>query len=133
MKSFILILFVLSGFCARAQKLESLNFNLYTDSLKKGTYNYINVDGKYDNGRYLPLTAKELIFNCADGKFEGNSLFLDPGFRKDSVTVKIFLKSDTTVNRSRVIYIKKFESTEGLKTMEEVMKPKGRHSLSSGR
>ena len=111
---------------ATAQKLDSLFFNLYTDSLKKGTYNYINVDGKFSDGRYLPLTEKELIFSCNAGKFEGNSLFLDSSVRLDKVVVKVSLKSDSSVNRERTIYIKKYESTEGLKTMKEVMKRKSK-------
>ena len=125
MKKLLTILFIICV-CrsATAQKLDSLFFNLYTDSLKKGTYNYINVDGKYSDGRYLPLTEKELIFSCNAGKFEGNSLFLDSSVRLDKVVVKVSLKSDSSVNRERTIYIKKYESTEGLKTMKEVMKRK---------
>jgi len=43
-----------------AQKVDSIYFNLYTDSLKKGQHNYINMDGKLSNGRWMPLTAKKL-------------------------------------------------------------------------
>ena len=35
-----------------AQNLDSIFFNLYTDSLKKGTYNYINVDGQFTDGAF---------------------------------------------------------------------------------
>ncbi len=69
--SFILLVLALKS---SAQKLDSIYFNLYTDSLKKGTYNYINVEGKYDNGRYLPLTNKDVKFSSSDGFFGGNSL-----------------------------------------------------------
>lgn len=110
-----------------AQKLDSLYFNLYTDSLKKGTFNYINVDGRYADGRYLPLTAKELIFTCNAGKFEGNSLYLDSTVRIDKVVVKVALKSDTAVFREKTIYIKKTEDNERLKTMDEVMPSKRRN------
>ena len=125
MKKLLTILIIICiGHSATAQKLDSLFFNLYTDSLKKGTYNYINVDGKFSDGRYLPLTEKELIFSCNAGKFEGNSLFLDSSVRLDKVVVKVSLKSDSSVNRERTIYIKKYENTERLKTMKEVMKRK---------
>jgi len=106
-----------------AQKLDSLYFNLYTDSLKKGTYNYINVDGRFSDGRYLPLTAKELNFFCNAGKFDGNSLYLEPGTRLEKVVIKVSLKSDSAVSRERTIYIKKFDDVSGLKTMDEVMQP----------
>ena len=125
MQKLLTIIFI-SCIChsASAQKLDSLFFNLYTDSLKKGTYNYINVDGKFSDGRYLPLTAKELVFSSNAGKFDGNSLYLDSSVRIEKVVVKVSLKSDTSVSRERTIYIKKYESTEGLKTMNEVMKRK---------
>ena len=40
---------------AGAQKVDSIYFHLYTDSLKKGQHNYINVDGKLSNGSWMPV------------------------------------------------------------------------------
>lgn len=117
---FILFLFV-SSLGAKAQKLDSLFFNLYTDSLKKGTYNYINVDGKYSNGTWLPLTAKELIFSASSGEFDGNSLFIDSNTRDEKVKVKIVLRSNPGVYREMEIYIKKLPETERLKTVDEIL------------
>lgn len=108
----------------QAQKVDSIYFHLYTDSLKKGTYNYINVDGKLSNGIWLPLTAKEIIFTATAGRFEGNSLFIDKDFTDDKVTVKAVLKDNTAQFRQVTIYIKKKEDNEKLKTVSEVM---GRH------
>jgi hypothetical protein len=128
-KIITIILFIAAFKTADAQKLDSLYFNLYTDSLKKGTFNYINVDGRYSDGRYLPLTTKELIFTCDAGKFEGNSLFLDSSVKLEKVVVKVSLKTDPSVTRERIIYIKKFEDSSGVKTMEEVMQPKRRKAV----
>jgi hypothetical protein len=122
MRLIILCSFLSIGFYANAQKLDSLFFNLYTDSLKKGTYNYINVDGRFSDGRWLPLTSKELNFYCDAGKFDGNSLFIDQNIAREKVTVRVALKSDTSITREKVIYIKKREENEPLKTVEEVMK-----------
>ena len=71
-------LLLLSLCCAgmnqlRAQRLDSLYFNLYVDSLKKGTFNYINVEGKFSDGSYLPLTSEEVEFSCDTAQFTGNS------------------------------------------------------------
>ncbi len=44
------LFFVISFNNSYAQKIEYVNFNLYTDSLKKGLHNYINVDGYIGNG-----------------------------------------------------------------------------------
>ena len=105
----------------RAQKVDSLFFNLYTDSLKIGTYNYINVDGKYSNGRYLPLTSKELTFTSTGGKFDGNSLFIDSSFRDPKVTVKVTLKENPLLWKEITIYIKQSNEVERLRTVEEIL------------
>jgi len=105
-----------------AQKVDSIFFHLYTDSLKKGTYNYINVDGKLSDGRWMPLTGKELIFTSTAGKFDNNSLVLERDFSEEKVTVKAVLRADTSICKSVTIYIKKHESTEKLKTEQEVLR-----------
>lgn len=115
------ILLLILALSAKAQRLDSIYFNLYTDSLKKGTYNYINVEGKYDNGRYLPLTSQDLKFTASSGYFEGNSLFIDAHFKEEKVTVSVESLTNRGLNKSIVIYIKKYESSEPLPTMEEVL------------
>lgn len=117
-----------SAFC---QKVDSIFFNLYTDSLKKGTYNYINVDGKLSDGSYMPMTTKEISLSASAGKFDGNSLYLPPDFRDEKVNVRAILKSDTAFQREITIYIKKVESTERLKTLEEVMGGSGKKKRST--
>jgi hypothetical protein len=105
----------------RAQKLDSIFFNLYTDSLKKGTYNYINVEGRYDNGTYQPLGEKELKFSASSGKFYGNSLFIDSAVKEEKVKVKVTLLSNPRISKEIEIYIKKYESNERLPTKEEMI------------
>lgn len=112
---------VLAGNKARAQKVDSIFFNLYTDSLKKGTYNYINVDARLSNGRYQPLTAKELWLTASAGTFDGNSLFIDTSFSGEKVTIKAVLKKDTALTRETTIYIKQYTGPEKLKTIREIM------------
>jgi len=107
---------------SKAQKPDSIFFNLYTDSLKKGTYNYINVDGKFSDGHWLPLTAKHIQFNTTGGKFEDNSLLIDKDFKEEKVTITAVLKADTSVQKSVTIYIKKNKDNEKLKTNEEILK-----------
>jgi len=51
LKKYLLCLFLLCSLFAKAQKVENIYVNLYTDSLKKGTFNYINIDGKLSNGK----------------------------------------------------------------------------------
>jgi hypothetical protein len=70
----VMLLLISGSMAAHAQQVDSIYFHLYTDSLKKGVHNYINVDGKLSNGHWLPLTNKEIEFSSSTGKFEGNSL-----------------------------------------------------------
>lgn len=106
---------------SRAQKVDSIFFHLYTDSLKKGTYNYINVDGKLSDGRWLPLTAKEVIFSSTGGTFDGNSLFIDSSYKRPFVVIKAALKDNPSMYREVTIYIKTTIINERLKTTEELL------------
>jgi hypothetical protein len=117
----IVLILVLAGLAGHAQTVDSIYFHLYTDSLKKGVHNYINVDGKLNNGQWLPLTAKDISFTSSYGVFAGNNLIIDSAFKGEKVSVKAVLKSNPVLWREVTIYIKKIESTEGLKTLDEVL------------
>ena len=104
-----------------AQKIDSIYFHLYTDSLKKGVYNYINVDGLLSNGRYLPLDSTQILFSSSDGKWSGNNLILEPSYNKESVTVTAQLKANPSLQKTITIYLKKRPDDEHLKTEEEIM------------
>jgi len=106
----------------KAQKVENIFVNLYTDSLKKGTYNYINIDGMLSSGRDTPLDSSQIIFWASDGKFYGNSLFIDKDFKKEKVGIKVTLKSNPSVVKEFTMFVKKKEDNEQLKTTEELMK-----------
>jgi hypothetical protein len=122
-----LLLFVLivssSSLLSKAQKIDSIYFNLYTDSLKKQVHNYINIDGKLSNGSWLPLTDKDILFSSTGGKFEGNSLILDSTFTEKKVTIKAVLRSNPAIWREVTIYIKTTADNEPLKTIDEVLSP----------
>jgi hypothetical protein len=104
-----------------AQKVDSIYFHLYTDSLKKGQHNYINIDGKLSNGRWLPLTAKEIQFSCSTATFEGTELVIPMDFKEEKVTVKAVLKSNSAVWLEKTIWIKTKPDSD-LPTKDEIMK-----------
>jgi hypothetical protein len=116
-----LILFLCTANMLSAQELDSIYFNLYTDSLKKGTYNYINVEGRFTDGTYLPLSEKELKLSSSEGKFSRNSLFIDTSYKGEKVTVKAVLIKNPRYTKEIEIYIKKFESNERLPSVDEIM------------
>ena len=113
---------------AKAQRVrvENIYVNLYTDSLKKGTYNYINVDGKLSNGNYIPLDSTHIIFWASDGKFHGNSLWLDKDFKNEKVFIKVVLKENPQLNKEFTMYVKKKPDDEKLLTTEEILKVKSK-------
>jgi len=104
-----------------AQKVDSIYFHLYTDSLKKGQHNYINVDAKLSNGRWQPMTAKEITFSCSTANFSGNELIIPQDFSHEKVTVKAVLKSNSAVWIERTIWIKT-KPDGALPTKEEIMR-----------
>jgi len=116
---FIVLLFI--SFFAKAQKVENIYFNLYTDSLKKGVYNYINVDGKLPGGSFYPLMATEVVFKSSAGRWEGNSIIIDSSYKSDSVVITASLKSDLAVNKTVVMYIKRSGFEGVIRSQEELL------------
>jgi len=110
----------------KAQRIDSIFFHLYTDSLKKGTYNYINVDGKLSSGAWKPLTAKEIEFSSTACKFSGNELIIPVDFKEEKITIKAILKTNPSVSIQRTIWIKRKPDPEVLPTKDEIMKGRNR-------
>ena len=106
---------------ASAQKVDSIYFNLYTDSLKKGFFNYINVDGKLSDGNWMPLDSTQVLFLSDAGFFKGNDLFIDSSYTHETVRVKAVLKNNPKVWKETVIHIRKRGFDEPLKTNQEIL------------
>ena len=120
-KKLLPFLFILISLACKAQKVDSIYVHLYTDSLKKGTYNYINIDGLLSNGHYLPLDSTQLNFSSSYGKFYGNTLWIDRDCKVEKVSIKVAMKNNPSMARDFVMYIKKKEDNERLKTTDEIM------------
>ena len=121
MKQTLFFIFLALTTFAKAQKIDSIYVHLYTDSLKKGTYNYINIDGKLSSGSYLPLDSTDIIFSASDGKFYGNTLWIDPHFSKDKITIKAVLRSNPSMFKQFDVYIKKKPDPAKLKSVDEIL------------
>ncbi len=106
---------------ASAQKIEGIYFNLYTDSLKKGFYNYINIDGKTKDGDWMPLDSTHIIFTANTGHFKGNDIFIDSCYKGDTVKVKAILRANPAIWKEITIYIRKRGFDEPLKTDDEIL------------
>jgi hypothetical protein len=117
----ILSLIFFAPFAVRSQMIDSIAFHLYTDSLKKGTHNYINVDGRTDKGRWLPLMSNEISLTSTIGKFEGNDLILPLNETADSVHIIVTLKQNPTIQKEITIWVKKKDDDEILPSNSEYM------------
>lgn len=121
LKRLILLSFIIIPAALFAQKIDSIYFNLYTDSLKKGTYNYINVEGKFSDGRIRPLDSTQLSFNSSSGKFTGNSLWLPFDFNEEKVNITVISRKDPSHAIYKTIYIKKKNDDVPLKTVNDII------------
>ncbi|MBX7264285.1 MAG: hypothetical protein K1X46_09585 [Chitinophagaceae bacterium] len=120
-KYFLFIL--LLGFYTRtkAQKIEAIYFNLYTDSLKKEVHYYINIEGKLANGKFIPLDSSHIKLSCNTGNWYGNNLVIDSSYLKDSVVITAQLKQNLHLQKQITVFIKKINEVANLKTEEEVL------------
>lgn len=121
MRKLLVIILLAVGLGAKAQKVDSIYFHLYTDSLKKGFYNYINVDGLMSDGSWSPLDSTSILLISDGGFFKGNDLFIDSSYQGEFVHVKAVLKSHPAIYKTTVIYIRKRGFDEPLKSNDEIL------------
>lgn len=100
-------MFGLGYILACSQAPDSIYFNLYTDSLKKGSYNYINVEGVFSGGRVLPLDTTQLVFSSSFGSFHRNSLWIPFDADVEKVDITVRLRSNSSRFIERTVYIKR--------------------------
>lgn len=121
LKQFLLFILLVWASVVKAQKIDSIFVHLYTDSLKKGTFNYINIDGRLTNGRWLPLDTADITFTTSAGQFRGNSLWIDQDFKPKKVSVKVVLKNNPAQQKEFDIYVKQQPDNGRLKTTNEIL------------
>lgn len=130
-KSLLLFLFFAAGKMAGAQRVDSIYFHLYTDSLKKGFYNYISVDGKTADGKWMPLSSKDVLFVLKDTsslRIQDNDLFVDSSYTAETVVVKAVLRSNPAVWKEVIIHVRK-RGFDALPTEEQIrQQPRGRRN-----
>jgi len=123
MKIFVIALVILFfSIPVFSQKIDSISFHLYTDSLKKGQHNYINVDGKLSNGQWQPLTSKEIQFSSSACEFQGNDLVVPADLKEEKIKIKAELKGNPAIWKEVTIWIKKIPDPDSLPGLDEVLK-----------
>jgi len=122
LKKIVLILSLLASSQLFSQKVDSIAFHLYTDSLKKGVHNYINVDGKLGKGNWMPMSAKEISFTSSAGVFEGCNLLIPVNYMGENVVVNASLKSNPAIYIKTTIWMKVIPDPDRLPTLDELDK-----------
>jgi hypothetical protein len=123
MKIFVVALVILFfSIPVFSQKIDSISFHLYTDSLKKGQHNYINVDGKLSNGQWQPLTSKEIQFSSSACEFQGNDLVVPADLKEEKIKIKAELKGNPAIWKEVTIWIKKIPDPDSLPGLDQVLK-----------
>ena len=117
-----IVIIIFSSTTIFSQKIDSISFHLYTDSLKKGQHNYINIDGKLSNGQWQPLTSKEIQFSSSACEFQGNDLIVPPDFKEEKIKIKAELKSNPAIWKEVTIWIKKIPDPDSLPGVDQVLK-----------
>ena len=106
---------------SKSPKIDSIAFHLYTDSLKKGVFNYINVDGLQSSGQWMPLTSRDIRFSCDYGRFEGNNLIIDSSCSQKMVNITAVYNRNPSLRKTITVYIKTLPDNEKLKTKEQIL------------
>lgn len=122
MKLIYILLLLICTNESKAQKIDSIFVNLYTDSLKVGTYNYINIVGVTDKGNYVPLDTSHLKFKSSEGQFFGNNLLLDNKSKAEKVKFTVCLKENPKMKCNFDIYVKKHEDSSPLPLESDIIK-----------
>lgn len=87
--------------------LESIRFNHYADSLKRGFRFYLNVEGIFSSGKIYPLDTTTVKFETSAGKLLGQDLLLNSNDAVTRfITVTATNKNDTSMSISGTIPVK---------------------------
>ncbi len=106
---------------ANSQQIVDIRFNLYADSVKTTIDNYINVEGKLSNGRYIPLTEKEISFSSDYGRWKGNCLLIDKKDNLNAIKITASLKSNPEIQKSTTVYVQKYDDPGYYLTEQDYM------------
>ncbi|QES87475.1 hypothetical protein [Rhizosphaericola mali] len=118
----LLFAFFLSKYSdGQVKEFKDIAFHLYTDSLKKGVQNYINVDGLQADGHWFPLDTTLISYSSSGGRWEQNNLIIPTDYKKDSVVIKVFLLNQPIMTQTTTIYIKKNPDPTVLPTQQDIL------------
>ena len=103
----------------RKPVLEALYFNLYTDSIKPVLNFYVNVEGRYSDGSYLPLDTASIILSCDAGRMQGSEWVPPRIITFEKVTFTAVARHNPALRDEVTIYIRKARDPRDAPDYEE--------------
>lgn len=104
--------------------VQKIRFNLYTDSLKRNNPFYLNVEGKFSNGRIYPLDTGMVAF-CKKkgvGILKGNILDVsDTDTSAHFAIIETWLKTDSSLRDCTKIPVKILPDPSSLPTEQQLL------------
>ena len=91
----------------RGDDLKRIYFNMYTDSIKTILRYYVNVEGEYANGRYLPLDTNTVIITADNGTLSGNEWIAPKDIKFEKVTFRVVSKGNSRLHDEVTVWLKR--------------------------
>lgn len=88
-------------------RLKRIYFNLYTDSIKTVLNFYVNVEGEYTNGRYLPMDARTVDITADNGTMSGNEWIAPKDIHFEKVTFRVAAKGRPELHDTITVWLKR--------------------------
>lgn len=85
---------------------KRIYFNLYTDSIKTVLNYYVNVEGEYPDGSFLPLDTSVIAFSYDNGKMLGNEWIAPKQIDFKTVSFRVWLREAPQVSDSIKVWMK---------------------------
>ena len=106
----LILLCLLLPFASNAQQSgvpRRIYFNPYTDSIKTILNFYVNVEGEFSKGKYLPLDTSQIVITSDLGTMSGNEWIAPSHINFEKVRFHAQWKNDASIQADTVIWLKR--------------------------
>jgi hypothetical protein len=90
-------------------RLRRIYFNPYTDSIKTVLNYYVNVEGEFTDGSYLPLDTTDIFLRCDHGTLAGNEWIIPKKIDFQKVTFIAEARADSRLRDTVTLWIQKWK------------------------
>lgn len=88
--------------------LQHISFNMYTDSIKPILNYYVNLEGKFSNGRTFPLDTTFVLIKSDHGSMNGFEWVLPTVHDFEKITFTAQTRFPPFLEATKTLYLKKY-------------------------